>query len=94
MALRVVFDVDGCLIDGDDHPRDEVIRLLRALKGVGVYVVVHSGGGKDYAEMWVRRLWLEPYVDECMAKHRPPYNGVDISVDDETTRYGTVQVQV
>ena len=77
----VAFDVDGTLISGiSDDPREEIIALLKALKELGAYIIVWSGGGKGYAEMWVRRLELEDYVDEVIAKDNKL--NPDIAFDD------------
>lgn len=61
---RVIFafDVDGTLIHGHE-PRDNVIALLKVLSVIqNVQVAVWSGSGKDYAEMWVRRLDIGNWV--------------------------------
>lgn len=81
--LIIAFDVDGTLV-GKDSWNTDIIDLLKLLssKMKNTKVIVWSGGGKDYAEMWVRRMGLEKFVDSCYSK--VGYNGprVDIAFDD------------
>ena len=93
---RAVFDVDGTLISIiNDLPNWKVIDLMRHLHSMGWHISVHSGGGKDYAEMWVRRLNLQEFVWETFAKGNPKeYDGFDLSFDDEIVTYATVNIQV
>lgn len=81
--LIIAFDVDGTLISEDDVPQVPIINTLQVLSKLtkNVRIVVWSGGGKEYAEMWVRRLKLEEYVWKCMAKDR--FFHVDIAFDDQ-----------
>lgn len=81
-----VFDVDGTLIDDFDQPRDEIIDFLKACKSVGFRIGVWSGGGRDYATMWTRRLGIEEIVDFAIAKERSAPPGTTFCVDDV---YGT-----
>lgn len=81
--MRVCFDVDGTLIDYDDNPRDDIINLLKTLSNGGFNIVVWSGGGKMYAEHWVRKLSLMSYVEFCMAKYPVPPEGTVFTVDDQ-----------
>lgn len=78
--IRICFDIDGTLIteEHDPKPRYDIINLLRWFKNNGHTVFVWSGGGVDYAEMWVRKLGLDVKVlpkDRRMMK-------LDIAVDD------------
>lgn len=92
---HVVFDCDGTLISmKDDSANWKMIDLLRSLHGLGWFVTVHSGGGKDYAEMIVRRLNLAPFVDQIIAKQDPKLYAYDLSFDDEVVSYANVNVQV
>lgn len=88
----VAFDVDGTLIDYDDMPRLDIIELLKLFHSIGCKTIVWSGSGKDYADRWVNRLDLYPYVDIITAK------GVDIvpdiAIDDALVQLGTVNVCV
>lgn len=66
----VAFDVDGTLIDDQDVPHLPTINLLVILASFkNVEIVVWSGGGQDYAEMWVRRLGLQKFVKRCYDKN-------------------------
>lgn len=66
----VAVDVDNTLIGHENRVNWDVVDLIRALSNLGAIVVVWSGGGKQYAEMWARRLGLEPFVDEFRAKDK------------------------
>jgi hydroxymethylpyrimidine pyrophosphatase-like HAD family hydrolase len=78
--LLIAFDVDGTLIDDNDQPREGVINTLELLYFYsGADIIVWSGGGADYAEMWGNRINL-PHGIKYMAKTnliRP-----DIAFDD------------
>jgi len=78
--MTVFFDVDGVLIDYNERPRYEAIDLLRAMVACGQNVFVWSGGGKDYAEHWVRKLGLEDLVTAAYAKD--PALKPDLAIDD------------
>lgn len=83
--LVIAFDVDGTLIlrVGDtDVPQVPIINTLQVLSKLtkNVRIIVWSGGGKEYAEMWGRRLGLDDYVWKYMAKDRN--EPVDICFDD------------
>ena len=66
----IAFDVDGTLIDDQDRMIIRTVRLLTDLAHMkNVEVVVWSGGGKDYADMWVRKLGLGKYVKACYDKN-------------------------
>lgn len=82
----VAFDVDGTLIqnvnpdtrvhgkpDNDDVPNVEIINMLMLFSRFkNVKIVVWSGGGKQYAETWGRRLGLDKYVWRYAAKTEAP----------------------
>ncbi len=89
----IAFDVDGTLIDSEGHTNRRQVDLLIALAHMkNTEIVVWSGGGKDYAEMIVRKLDLEKYVDKCADKNHMgledgkhvfnPDMTPDIAVDD------------
>lgn len=68
--VAICFDVDGTLIN-EEEKHVETIKLLVAFgeqKWKNVKVVVWSGGGRQYAETFVRRLGLENHVDMVMGK--------------------------
>lgn len=71
----IAFDVDGTLIknagvdrehgipSNDDVPIVHQINTLAVLSTYkNVKIVVWSGGGKQYAEQWGRRLGIDKYV--------------------------------
>lgn len=100
--MRIAFDVDGCLIRQEpgepDAPRWDVLAMLRTLHACGHDIIVWSGGGREYAEVWARRLFIADQV-ECMEKpvHRAkegegPF--VDVAFDDEEVTFGKVNVRV
>lgn len=81
--LIIAFDVDGTLVSEDDVPCMQYIWMLQTLSKLtkNVRIVVWSGGGKEYAEMWGRRLGLDDYVWKYMAKDRDFH--VDVAFDDQ-----------
>lgn len=81
--LIIAFDVDGTLVSEDDVPQVPIINTLQVLSKLtkNVRIVVWSGGGKEYAEMWGRRLGLDEYVWKYMAKDRTFHT--DIAFDDQ-----------
>lgn len=81
--LIIAFDVDGTLVSSDDVPSFQMINTLQVLSKLtkNVRIVVWSGGGKEYAEMWGRRLGLDEYVWKYMAKDRTFHT--DIAFDDQ-----------
>lgn len=102
------FDVDGTLITYSDKPRWDVIDTLRHLSKFGT-ILVWSGGGKDYAEQWVRKLHLEEFVESCHTKPIRDIRGnhfydgkeqplakdyVDVCFDDELVDLAKVNVKV
>lgn len=65
--MTIAFDVDGTLVTYNDKPRWDIIELLKILSKYNT-VIVWSGGGKDYAEMWTRKLFLDEFVSSCHTK--------------------------
>lgn len=94
--MIIAFDVDGTLISYKDQPRRDIIQILITLAELGNRIIVHSGGGKEYAEMWVRRLFLEPYVAECRDKSfvDPPGKDIDLAFDDDLGKFGKLTIKV
>ncbi len=72
----VAFDVDGTLVKTNpDYEREHgvvsqndlpIVHQINTLQVLSTYknirIVVWSGGGKDYAAMWGKRLGLDEYV--------------------------------
>src|SRR5207245_2620268 len=67
--VKTGFDIDGCLITLDDQPGRDVIDTLIFLSSeCHCEITVWSGGGKDWAAIWVRRLFLDRYVTHIQEK--------------------------
>lgn len=110
----IAFDVDGTLIknvmvgDGripgvvsnEDVPIVHQINTLQVLShSKNVRIVVWSGGGKEYAARWGRRLGLDQYVWRYASKteHKELRLQCDmlIAIDDiQSTRLGDVNLIV
>ncbi len=71
----IAFDIDGTLITNADTervhgvvsekevPHEDLIHMLKTFSRFkNVKIVVWSGGGKQYAEVWGGRLGLDKYV--------------------------------
>lgn len=73
-AVIVAFDVDGTLIHngyypGEDIANERIVTLLRILATFkNIKILVWSGGGKPYAERWVRLLGVEDAVWRVASK--------------------------
>ena len=97
--IIISFDIDGTLLNNEGIPPQTpthlrpktsvnldailLLQILSRMKNTKIYV--WSGGGKDYAEDFVRLYGLEKYVDRCFGKHEydSTINGtVDIAFDD------------
>lgn len=110
---RVIFafDVDGTLVRNgpkpvpglvrpDDVPIVHQINTLQVLSTYkNIRIVVWSGGGKQYAEMWGKRLGLDKYVWRYASKleHKQIREQCDllIAVDDiQATRLGDANLIV
>lgn len=92
----ICFDVDGTLITYEDEPRWNIIDMLKTLSEKHK-IIVWSGGGKDYAEVWVKRLFLQKYVSEVRMKplrEEDMLEDVDICFDDEDVKLATINVKI
>lgn len=83
----IAFDVDGTLIRNGGNREDisnprivELVKILASFKNVKI--VVWSGGGKDYAQRWVRLLGLDDYVWKVASKTEHLEIQADIAIDD------------
>jgi len=98
--MKIAFDVDGTLIHlTDDMPRRDVVDMLITLSTNGNEITVWSGGGKDYARVWVKRLFLDRYVTHIMEKpmhaaREGISTGIDVCFDDETVELATVNIKL
>lgn len=55
---RLFVDVDGTLIDGEDRPNYALILAVnRLVNGSDTQLVIWSGGGEGYANLWGHRLF-------------------------------------
>ena len=91
--MTIAFDVDGTLIDKNDHPRQEVIALLKALaSSKRNQIIIWSGGGENYAAMWGRRLQLDNHVWSYWGKIGSPQ--VDLAIDDQEVKLGKVNIKI
>lgn len=89
-TITIAFDVDGTLVGIDHKPIPQNVQLLTMLgKMKNVKIVVWSGGGRDYAEMWGNRLQIPKAVKNVQyASKRAPRGEVqvipDITFDDQS----------
>lgn len=106
------FDVDGTLIRNGSPDRQHgvvnegdvpIVHQINTLQVLSTYknirIVVWSGGGKQYAEMWGKRLGLDKYVWRYASKleHKEIRSQCDflIAVDDiQATRLGDANLIV
>ena len=93
LVITIAFDVDGCLIDENDEPRADVVAALVQLSWLpGIYIIVWSGCGRDYARMIGQRIGVDEHVRQYASKldgMRP-----DITFDDQPVNLGAVNIQV
>jgi hypothetical protein len=96
--MIVAFDVDDCLIIpacaldlNRDVPNYDTIAVYRWFQAQGHIMLIWSGGGFDYAQMWADKLGLKP--DFVMAKE-PKKEMVDIAFDDCDVDLAKVNVKV
>ena len=97
MAKTIAFDVDGTLIGDKDIPRWNIVDMLKTLHMAGHTIIVWTGGGKDYAEVWVKRLFLQDFVHSCRMKpisEETMLDEVDLCFDDEDVLLATVNIKV
>lgn len=100
--LKIAFDVDDTLVipgcvnkSKRDEPNYEVIAVYRFLKAQGHYMIIHSGGGEDYARMWGEKLGLD--ADDYRAKVEydgQERNAIDLAFDDCDIEIAKVNVKV
>ena len=97
--LIIAFDVDDTLVvpaiaTGFDRdvPNYETIAIYKWFQAQGNYMIIWSGGGKEYAKMWAEKLGLE--ADEILAKDTRMKDRIDIAFDDSDTELGKINVKV
>lgn len=88
---KIAFDVDGTLIDMEQHPNYDVINLLLWFYEHKWKVYIWSGGGVEYALHHTFKLGLNNKAEVIEKGSKK----VDIAVDDvETTQLGDVLINV
>ena len=85
--IIIAFDVDGTLIKNGGAYKDisnpRIVELLKTLASFkNIKIVVWSGGGKDYAQRWVRLLGVEDSVWRVASKTEWKEIKADIAIDD------------
>lgn len=92
--MIISYDVDGTLVTYNNKPRWDIIEMLKTLSKYHT-VIVWSGGGKDYAEMWVRKLFLQDYVRSAHGKNDDDMKDyVDVCFDDENVDLAKINIKV
>lgn len=98
--MKVAFDVDDTLIVPRivtgfevDTPNYETIAIYRWFQAQGCHMIIWSGGGKDYAQMWGEKLGLkaDEYRDKGMGSKDM---SIDIVFDDCEVDLAKVNVHV
>lgn len=97
--MIIAFDVDDTLILPPeatgldiDTPNYEVIAIYKWFQAQGNTMVIWSGGGVSYAEMWAKKLGLQP--DKILPKVKFQTITVDIAFDDCDVDLATVNLKV
>ena len=90
---KIAFDVDGTLIDDKDQPRHDILTMLRILSQY-YDIIIWSGSGKDYAEMWSRRLFIDDIAEDVRVKPTKKDNTIDLAFDDEDVKLAKVNVKI
>lgn len=83
--ITIAFDIDGTLISNvDDSPNIKILTLFRILASMkNTRLIIWSGGGVDYAELWARRLRLGNATWKVCCKCPETAALVDIAIDDQ-----------
>ena len=97
--IIIAFDVDGTLITNTgnctpDVSNKRIVDLLKILSTFkNIRIVVWSGGGKEYAERWVRLLGIEDCVWKVFSKLQWKEVNADIAIDDiQDTSIGKINL--
>lgn len=94
--VKIAFDVDETLITinsrGETVPNYITITTLQLMHGMfqNAEIIVWSGSGVEYATRWTQRLSIDNLV-RVIAKGSEE---VDISIDDQKVKLGTVNLQL
>lgn len=97
-TLRIAFDIDDTLILpaiatglSTDTPNYEVIEIYKFFQKQGHTMIIWSGGGKDYARVWAKKLGLDP---NAILEKNKEGNAIDICFDDSDVDLATVNVKI
>jgi hypothetical protein len=95
--LRVAFDMDDtlivpCVVTGFDRetPNYDTVALYKWFQAQGVYMIIWSGSGQDWARTWADKLGLR--ADEFPVKEAR--GDIDIAFDDCDVQLAKVNVKV
>lgn len=100
--MRIAFDVDDTLIipamvagTDRDIPNYDNIAIYRWFQLQGAYMIIWSGGGKDYAQMWGEKLGLlaNEYRDKSGLGDSKDLS-IDIAFDDCNVDLAKVNIKV
>jgi len=99
---KIAFDVDDTLIiprivaGGDmDVPNYENIAIYKWFQQQGCYMIIWSGGGKDYARMWGEKLGLNADEYRDKSTNEESYDEtIDVAFDDCDVKLAKVNVKV
>ena len=100
--MKIAFDVDDTLIIpavatglDRDTPNYDTIALYRWFKAQKCYMIIWSGGGKDYAQMWGEKLGLQADEYRDKSSNEESYDeSIDICFDDCDVKLAKVNVKV
>lgn len=97
--MKIAFDVDDTLIIPAvatglpiDTPNYETIAIYKWFQAQGHQMIIWSGGGVDYANMWAEKLGLHPYATAIKSKEI--VKDVDIAFDDCDVDLAKVNIKV
>lgn len=99
--MKIAFDVDGTLYDNypyfdkkiGEQPRTAIVEFLKELHMAGHYIIVWSGGGKEYASQRVRDLKIEKFVHQTCSKLQND-GTVDVCFDDQDVTLAKVNIKI
>lgn len=97
--MIIAFDVDDTLIipaiatgRDIDTPSYDTIAIYKWFQNQGNRMIIWSGGGADYAQMWANKLGLT--ADQYLAKTTELKDQIDIAFDDSDINLAKVNVKV
>jgi hypothetical protein len=86
--VLIYVDIDGTLrcnhVPDCRDPNERIVELVKILAHMkNIVVCAWSGGGKEYAEQWVRIFGLNDYITDCFSKLDTTLRKPDIAIDDQ-----------